>query len=775
MADLATLGLAVDSSQVKSATSALNDFSKAGQKAEDSANGVTGALSKAKGPSAEFAKNFAAADAQQGNYSKSANKVVDSLSNQFVRLNSTGKQWAQLSAIQKAGVDINSDAADKIAGMSGALYDLEKAQKQAAAANDNSTSSLDRFANTLTRRVLLGVAISQLKDFVQYVFSLNSALALLNDTASRSGIGGGSLQGIQAAGGASGLDTTKMLSDMLSFGHAVTQAKMGIGDLGNLLRANGQTVGTTEETFLKVADLIKNASSDYAKFSILQQAGLPATQQQAKFMEQGADAIRAQIKAAQDAGLTVQQQLLDKAEEFDKRWNTAWTNFSLQAKSALATAIDGMTSLYSKTEQYANKFGNADFWKNFYTPAQMQQAGIQSANFADKSGYFNPSTSSAAITKDMNALVAQRNGPSDDNATTIAQLQRQNQIIAQMGEFATVAQLATQKQNELNIAGRNGYGVSSDIQKALVNQTIAQAEQTRVNQAAQVGIFDLATAQKAANDNLQVLVDKHLLDPNNPAQYAAATTAAAKSIENLANSAKVAGAPLEQLQRLQNEAGSARTQLDQFSTTSLNSLSDNLVNIANGSQSAAEGFRNFGLAVVTALEKMIIQMLIIAPLAKSLQGFFGFGLFSDGGYVNPGSSANPLPGLTAADYGVGFASGGYTGPGGKYAPAGIVHRGEYVFDAASTSRIGVGNLERIRRSLPGFADGGYAGNVVSLPGTGQDNAPISFTYAPQIDARGADAQAVARLTSAFAKSQKDFTQNVQSVMIKYRANTPGSR
>ncbi|MEA4301851.1 phage tail length tape measure family protein, partial [Klebsiella pneumoniae] len=41
----------------------------------------------------------------------------------------------------------------------------------------------------------------------------------------------------------------------------------------------------------------------------------------------------------------------------------------------------------------------------------------------------------------------------------------------------------------------------------------------------------------------------------------------------------------------------------------------------------------------------------------------------------------------------GFASGGYTGPGGKYQPAGIVHKGEYVFDQASTNRIGVSQLE----------------------------------------------------------------------------------
>ncbi|HEI9718669.1 TPA: phage tail length tape measure family protein [Klebsiella oxytoca] len=61
----------------------------------------------------------------------------------------------------------------------------------------------------------------------------------------------------------------------------------------------------------------------------------------------------------------------------------------------------------------------------------------------------------------------------------------------------------------------------------------------------------------------------------------------------------------------------------------------------------------------------------------------------------------------------GFASGGYTGPGGKYQPAGIVHKGEYVFDQASTNRIGVTQLEALRNgkpldatlSKPGFGTG----------------------------------------------------------------------
>jgi hypothetical protein len=56
---------------------------------------------------------------------------------------------------------------------------------------------------------------------------------------------------------------------------------------------------------------------------------------------------------------------------------------------------------------------------------------------------------------------------------------------------------------------------------------------------------------------------------------------------------------------------------------------------------------------------------------------------------------------------VGFARGGYTGDGGKYEPAGIVHRGEYVFSKEATSRIGPDVLERLHR---GYATGGLVGD-----------------------------------------------------------------
>lgn len=83
---------------------------------------------------------------------------------------------------------------------------------------------------------------------------------------------------------------------------------------------------------------------------------------------------------------------------------------------------------------------------------------------------------------------------------------------------------------------------------------------------------------------------------------------------------------------------------------------------------------------------------------------------------------------------VGFAAGGFTGPGGKYQPAGIVHKGEYVFDQAATNRIGVSNLEALRNggsldatlSKPGFGTG--AQNVNNNSNAMTLNAPINQNF-----------------------------------------------
>ncbi|HHP5591425.1 phage tail tape measure protein [Enterobacter kobei] len=68
--------------------------------------------------------------------------------------------------------------------------------------------------------------------------------------------------------------------------------------------------------------------------------------------------------------------------------------------------------------------------------------------------------------------------------------------------------------------------------------------------------------------------------------------------------------------------------------------------------------------------------------------------------------------VSSATTALGFDGGGYTGSGGKYEPAGIVHRGEFVFTKEATSRIGVSNLYRM---MKGYATGGLVGGSGAVP------------------------------------------------------------
>ncbi|MEL8296596.1 phage tail tape measure protein [Escherichia coli] len=81
-----------------------------------------------------------------------------------------------------------------------------------------------------------------------------------------------------------------------------------------------------------------------------------------------------------------------------------------------------------------------------------------------------------------------------------------------------------------------------------------------------------------------------------------------------------------------------------------------------------------------------------------------------GGAVGGAPSASGVPAFRAAAPTFLSAAGGCRGTGGKYEPAGIVHRGEFVFTKEATSRIGVGNLYRLMR---GYAEGGYVGGAGS--------------------------------------------------------------
>jgi hypothetical protein len=93
---------------------------------------------------------------------------------------------------------------------------------------------------------------------------------------------------------------------------------------------------------------------------------------------------------------------------------------------------------------------------------------------------------------------------------------------------------------------------------------------------------------------------------------------------------------------------------------------------------------------------------------------------AEGGWVGILIYLGVLAAALAAVVGLsgGFADGGFTGAGGRLEPAGVVHRGEYVFSAPAVQRLGVGNLESLHSSAVGGAQ--------SPSGTPNSNVHLAF-------------------------------------------------
>lgn len=131
-------------------------------------------------------------------------------------------------------------------------------------------------------------------------------------------------------------------------------------------------------------------------------------------------------------------------------------------------------------------------------------------------------------------------------------------------------------------------------------------------------------------------------------------------------------------------------------------LSDSLTELATTGKMNARSF-------FTDMLKMITKMIIQLSMAQAIMAAMNWISPSKGGGNNPGAVPMGLKSLSS------HAVGGYTGDGDKYEPAGIVHRGEFVFTKEATSRIGVPRLSAMMDSVKGYADGGLVGGVLPMP------------------------------------------------------------
>lgn len=433
MSDVAQLGLAVDSSQVTGASAALNN--------------MAGAANKATTAATDLEKAAARAGVSVGTLRSMADRSNVSFDEMADRIKAQRSGYSDLSAAQTKYVSVAQQVQATNSRIATAANDNAQSLGKMQGASDNTSSSFDRLASTITRRFIAALIVREVAEFVRYLWQLNAALAAVYSTAQLAGVGLQQFQGLQTAAGYAGISGDTFSKAMVEFNKQVDLARHGIGDLKTLLDQNGMSVGDTATTFQRVANLVASTADGARKLSILQQAGLPATREFADLMSRGA----VSINAAADASTKLTDQQLAQAKQVNDAWNKFWTDFSDRAKQVFVGILDAVR----------NSAGG-----------DTQQRLYVGATPTTVSG---PAPVDPAILKQQIALEQQRLGL--------------------LGQTATVEQQVRAVELQINTARLDNVHITAEEEQKIISLTRAQA----------LGTFQINAQTDAERVRLQAL------------------------------------------------------------------------------------------------------------------------------------------------------------------------------------------------------------------------------------------------------------------------------
>lgn len=709
MSDVARLGLAIDSSPVVAATTALDKFAASAKPAAAAASNFEKAGTAAAKGTGAISQAGGLARHELVNLSRQLQDVGVSLTSgqsPFMVLAQQGTQIADIFGSSKTGT------------VGGAI-------KQVAGG----------IANFLTPMRLLGgaVGLAGAAAYVAYGQWKSFALAL-DDTAKQAGVTTGEMSKLQAAASFKGIDSEEFTKGITSFSQQVYLAKQNAGGLLDVFRANGVQVGTFTGSLEKAADLIQRAGSDQQRLVLLQQMGLPANMQWVRLMSQGAEGIRRAKEEAANFGSAANDDMVRKAREFDEAWNKAWTNFGIGWKSAFVGAGNMLDTLIQKGREGLMKVG-VDVGGNLLKNGLGYQLGGVGDDFYKAVGAKGRTDPNA--TKDPNAV---------KNAIAVEQ-----QRIGILGQTASVLEQVRSVELQIQSARLNGVKITAQEEANLkklaeanaigVTAIRAQADSARV-EADTIGMSTGAAAAYAAEMNRinQARREGQTLTPDNIAAIRAEATAlgdAAQRAENMRWSYEsLVRGPLQTFQQQLANGATFFDALKASGMSALNAISSKLMDMAaqNLWKSAFGGG---------------------GGILSSLFGGGG-GAMSFGGDLGAGTGGMAFP-----TFHTGF------GPGDAIRNTRIVHPANFNDAPRFHSGIGPGERAAIIRTDESVLTPGQMKAVGKSGGSTIVNITNNNTF------NGADAGSEARIRAYVDQSSDRTVQRAVQAVSQVKSTTPG--
>jgi len=505
MPDIATLGLAIDSTQVKNAAGALANFASAAKPAASAAKSVEDASRGLEKALASQVKQINASTTQTG---LARHELIN-----------LGRQ------AQDVGVSLVSGQSPfmVLAQQGAQIFDIFSSTKGTMGGFGSQLAALVTPARLLAGGIALAATAA-----VAASISWKNFGTQLDDTRRIAGETSTEMAKLQAAASFKGIDNAEFGKGVASFSEQIYQARANMGGLVEVLRGNGlSAVGDFSTLFGRVADLVARAKGDtQLQISILRQSGLPTTMEFVRFMEQGANGIKRAKEEAAAFGGEMNDAMIKRAREFDEAWNKAWTNFGRNARNGIVVAAEGIDGLFTSAREKLTQFAIA---RGKLTPSEAGAIALRSGAGTPTTGDFG------AFYKGTGAPGGSAPKSPLDPEVVKNDIARMQTYLGLLGQTMTAEEARLQVQKQLEAAAANGIYV--DKQRAEVLKQLAYDQQ--------LGI----TAIRSQADAYNVEAGAIGMSAGKAAEYTA--------LLNALNDAKRNGRLVtdEQVAALQREAG----------------------------------------------------------------------------------------------------------------------------------------------------------------------------------------------------------------------------
>lgn len=392
-------------------------------------------------------------------------------------------------------------------------FDSAEARAKRFNAQLDKTSSAYALAGTAAKAFAAAFTLAGIEQFARIIRNVIGDAADLVDLADKVGIATDDLQRLQYGFKLAGIEAGEVDGLLTQWSKRIGEAYTQGGRLAQILKANGISLTDSEghlrssvDLMRDYADLISRAGSDQERITLALAGFGKAGDGIALALRDGKDGFDRLMRAADDAGGVLDEEILRKAAEIDDEFDRMWRTFEIGAKGAILNTVallaehsDAVANFFSAGAAYAGIQAWIDRGKQVADVVDGQVEMIRKGIDALENGPMaNRKLDRLPIATDTDLIARFGGGPTAENDALVRMLR---------DRFApkTIIPADTSERKAATAAAKEQASAYDQVIRKLNEERdtlgLSSAEQKIVNELRRAGVT-LASAEGRAIANL---------------------------------------------------------------------------------------------------------------------------------------------------------------------------------------------------------------------------------------------------------------------------------